>query len=299
MANKELENLRALARKRRAAVTNKEWRIAKNTGVDVRGTDDDPRRPPKVVDRYNIKQLNSYIGELNAFMSRSNGFVASSNGTAIPKGMWNMYKRLETQYNKIGNMHFQEVADLFIPTAGMTIAQREATIRPDSVSAQGAIVNSPYAKIDRKPVNVTSVESLTKLIKMLQRKVKSDYLPKEIKKQRGQMGDMLKIIGASDLTAKAEGLSDHQFNVLWNYTPFATNVSAIYWFMQQGAKSYSAGVVEDYSNDLREILNWASNLVEPQSETASPSTATTRKRPTTITTSNTSRANPFRNKPIT
>jgi len=272
MANDDLKKLRDAVRKRRNAVTAKENRIKRRTGVDIRGTNADPRRPLEVVNKYNRRQLQAYYNELDAFMDRGNGFVAGANNVPIPKIEWLKYKRLEQQYNSIGAMQFDKVAEIFIPTAGMTIAQRDATIVPDTLSAQGAIVNRPYSLIDRAPENVRDAEALKKLTAEMKKKVSQHFLPAQIKSAREQLGQMLTVIGNADLTKKANSLSDAQFNVLWNYTNFATNVSGIYFIMQKqaadsGDRWYSS-VVEDYSNDIRELFDWAGQIDTTQKSPA-------------------------------
>ena len=54
----EIERLRDLVRKRRGAVTSKISRIRRNTGVDIAGKPEDPRRETDVIKRYNKRQLN-------------------------------------------------------------------------------------------------------------------------------------------------------------------------------------------------------------------------------------------------
>lgn len=281
--NDELKRLRAMVRKRRNDVTAKENRIKRRTGVDIRNTQQDPRRPVNVVEKYNKRQLLSYFQELDSFMSRGNGFVAGAGNSAIPKQLWMEYKRLESRYNSIGAMQFKEISNIFIPTAGMTIAQRDATIIPDKLSAQGAIVNRPYSVLDRRPNNVKDAQALQKLVKDMRRKVSEKFLPEKIKEGRKQLNDMLTTIGNNELKAKANSLTDAQFNVLWNYTNFATNVSGIYFQMQNKAagstdKWYSS-VVEDWSSDIRELFDWAGTLSTTQESSAGRQARSPRKSP--------------------
>lgn len=264
MARDELRQLRALVRKRRAAVTAKEGRIARTTGVDLRNTAADPRRPPKVVDRYTRPQLNAYLNELNRFMERGNNFYSGAGNTPIPKTKWQEYKRLEQKYNSIGATHFDKIADIFIPGSGMTIAQRDRLMRPDNVRAQGAIVNRPYSQIERTPANVNGEKALDKLIKSMRAKLDAGFLPAQIKEARKQLSQMLTAIGNPELISRAKNLSDSQFDTLWNYTKFATNISGTYFIMQSknvdSSDRWYSTVVEDYSADISELLGWAASL---------------------------------------
>lgn len=281
-ANDDLKRLRAMVRKRRNDVTAKENRIKRRTGVDIRDTKQDPRRPVNVVEKYNKRQLLSYFQELDAFMSRGNGYVAGANNAAIPKQDWLAYKRLERKYNSIGSMQFEQIANIFIPTSGMTIAQRDATIIPDKLSAQGATVNRPYTVIDRKPTNIKNAEALRKLTKDMEKKVSGSFLPQQIKNGREQLNQMLTTIGNPELQKKANSLTDAQFNVLWNYTNFASNVSGVYFQMQHKAaevndKWYSS-VVEDWSSDIRELFDWAGKIPTSQESSASSKKPNSRKK---------------------
>lgn len=257
----ELERLRELVRKRRSAVTGKIARIRRNTGVDITGRDEDPRRPTDVIKRYNKRQLNRYLGELNAFQSRSVGFVAGAGGVPIPKDRWRQYKRLEAKYNEIGAKHEAAVADIFLPTSGMTLRQRQAMIHPTAV---GEVVNMPYMATDRDPRQVPSVKALDKLIKEMNRRTSADYLPGEIKKSRKQLSDMLKTAGLPEVASRARSLSDAQFDTLWNYTNFATVVSLSYELMKlrsaDAKERWHDSVLEDARNDVGELLDWASEL---------------------------------------
>lgn len=257
----ELDRLRELARKRRSAVTAKIGRIRRNTGVDIAGNADDPRRPAAVVKKYNSRQLNRYIAELNAFQSRDVGYVAGSGGVPIPKSKWATYKRLERQYNAAGKMHEAKVLDTFLPQAGMTLRQRQAMIHP---TAMGEVVNTPYAQIDRSPSQVPGVKALDRLIKDMRRKVTKEYLPSEIKKSRKQLNDMLKTAGNGEFAKRAAKLTNSQFDTLWNYTNFATLVSLSYEMAKLRAadakERWHDSVVEDAASDIGELFDWASNL---------------------------------------
>jgi len=78
----ELNNLRSLIRTRRTQVTARLNRLKARTGVDLRGSNEDPRRDLKVVAKYNKSQLLDYLAEMNAFMSRSVGYI-NRNATGI------------------------------------------------------------------------------------------------------------------------------------------------------------------------------------------------------------------------
>ena len=225
MAN--IDDLRKEVRKRRAAVTAKENRIRRNTGVDIKGSKADPRRDPKVINKYNARQLNSYLKELNNFMLRENGYVPDSSGGLIPKRDWLNYKRGERKYNKIVKQHFEKIADIKDPYRNVTIREAERLFVPESKRAAGEIRHRPFNEIIRDPKNIKSAEALKKLADQIKRKSDPKFLDAAIKAGRKQAGQMLDNAGLSSLKAAVAKLSDKQFDVLWNYWGFAGRLAQI------------------------------------------------------------------------
>lgn len=222
--NKDVEPLRELVRKRRAAVSAKEARIFKNTGVDIRDTKEDPRLPPSVVNRYNRAQLNSYLGRLNAFMARSNGYILDQSGTLISRAEWTSYGFVERRYNAVAKADFNKVKNIIDPISGLSIADREKLLVPDAKRAQGDVIHRPYSEIHRKPQNIKNQQAVLKLKADLLKKLSAGYLPKQIKSQRAQAKAMSLNAG---IKIDFNSLSDNQFNALWNYTGFATRLGQI------------------------------------------------------------------------
>src|SRR5690606_37562875 len=112
-----------------------------------------------------------------------------------------------------------------LPTAGMTLRERNSMIHPTAV---GEVVNRPYSQVDRVPSQIPSVKAMDKILKDMERKTTKKYLPGEIKKSRKQLRDMLKTAGNGNLVSRVNKLTDGQFDTLWNYTNFATVVSLSY-----------------------------------------------------------------------
>lgn len=240
-----LDDLRAIVRKKRAAVTAKENRIKRNTGVDLKGTKDDPRRPPSIIKKYNETQLKSYLKNLDNFLRRDNGYVADASGGLIPKREWLKYKRAERKYNKVVIQHYQEIADIKDPYRNVTIREAEALYVPNAKRAQGEIRHRPYNEINRDPRNIKSRDALAKLQAQIDGKLDKGYLPKAIAAGRDQANKMLDNAGLSKLKTALGKLSDKQFNVLWNYWGFATRLSQI------GASDPRiSGNIEDKSDRL-------------------------------------------------
>ena len=262
------DRLIADVRKRRSAVTSKIYRIKRSTGVNIAGERDDPRRVTRDPLKMNTAQLRKYYRQLDSFMSRDVAFIPGANGTLISKSRWREYVEYQSKYNKIGEQHLKGISAIEITGEGMTVGQREATFNPDSLRAQGDVVNRPYSRMSRTPENINGGEALERLIVDLKRKTSKAFLPAEIAKSREQMNDMLDIIGNQSLTSKMNGLSDKQFDVLWNYTNFATNLSLMYQILKiKSSKAilspkdrWYESVAEDAVEDIDELTTWAHTL---------------------------------------
>lgn len=223
----DLDRLRERVRKRRADVTAKERRILINTGVDIKGTKEDPRRPPSVIKRYNSTQLRKYLNQLDAFMSRSNGYVPDSSGGLIKKSDWLRYKREERKLNKVVIEHFNSIANIKDPYRNVTIMEAEGLYVPNSKRAQGEIRHRPYNIINRNSKNIKDSEALAKLEKQVKGKLDKSYLPKAIQAGKNQAKQMLDNAGLSDLKDLIDSMHNGQFDVLWNYWGFATRLAQI------------------------------------------------------------------------
>lgn len=222
-----IDNLRNDVRKRRAAVTNKERRIFNNTGIDLKGTKEDPRRPPSVIKKYNVTQLNSYLADLDNFMRRDNGYVPDSSGGFIRKRDWLNYKRAERKFNKIVKSEFDKIGDIRDPFRNVTIREAEGLFVPESKRAQGEIRHRPLNEINRNSKNIKSAEALKKLYDQVNGRTSKDYVKNALDAGRKQAGQMMDNAGISSLKDAVTQLSNQQFNVLWNYWGFAGRLAQI------------------------------------------------------------------------
>lgn len=262
--NSNLERLRAEVLARHTAANRKVSRLRREKGVEVEGTSHDIRRDISKVKRYNTAQLNSYLKQLNSFTDRSTQFVAGKQGAPIPIQKWRAYEKVERKYNELVRSHDSQFGDTFVPTSGMTIAQRAAMMTPDKVVAHGTATAKPYSVLSRKPNRIKDAEALEKLRKDVEKKLSPDYLDKRIKQSRREMRDMLKVIGAPDLQAQADKLTDYQFNILWNYGGFAEAISASYAIVtsknEKGEARWHASMFEDRGRDAKQLLDWGGSI---------------------------------------
>lgn len=259
----ELKRLRAEVVRRQRAANNKVSRL-RAKGVRVAGTEFDVRRPLSNVANYNRRQLNAYINKLNDFTARENAFVPGDSGQPIRRSTWQRYTAAEKTYNDIGNAHGQRIGNIPIKGAGMTINERDATLLPNRRAAAGLAVNRPYEPVSRIPQRIANEKSAQILARDMERRTTQKYLPAKLKQGRYQLYEMLTAMGDADLIAEAKKLSDNQFDILWNYTSFATDTSQRYANRQLQARGVNeraqASIDENSITEIRESIQWAGTL---------------------------------------
>lgn len=262
--NPELDALRerVLQEQRRAAA--KISRNKRQKGVDLLGTSQDPRVNAAKIAKYTAKQLLAHQERLRQFNSRTTQFVPGVGGTPIPRHKWNQYKRLEAEHNRIGDERMRERGHLKAPGSGMTIEERENSVR-SKIHAEGSVLNRPYGYIDRTSVQINGLDKLDKLMADIRKKNRREFIPENIKAQREQLRDMLITIGNPEFIKHADDLTDHQFDVLFNDTNFANSVSLRYYILKRQAEGKVNPSDETQSegaeSDIKSFFEWASKEV--------------------------------------
>lgn len=261
MADRELEELRQLARARHRAVTRKISRLKQDAGVPVSGTKSDPRRDLSRVKRYTKSQLRAYVGQLNDFSSRSVQFVPSASKKPMQADLWKKYKNLERRYNQRVNAQFAKVQDVFLPAVGQTIGERMAMITPAHRQLTNPAVNAPYRPSEMQSRNVASERALKRLIAQKQNQLKASYRKKLVDDARSQFAKMADVINRRDLANDVSKLSDAQFEVLWNYTPFASaigiNYEVIQAMLSNKEKPYHSDSLRNAVASQKSLIDWA------------------------------------------
>lgn len=258
--NADLDALRLEVLKKHAAATKKISRLRRVNGVDIGRTEYDPRRNTLNLQRYTRKQLEAYNAQLTQFNSRAVGFVQGKGGVPIPSAQWREYKALERRYNAAGAKHNASVGNIKVPGSGQTIEQRAATLHPTA----NVDIGKMYVTINRTSTNIKSPAALTKLIKQMQKKTAADYVPKEVKKTRKAMSNLLKTVGLSDLQDKVNNLTDAQFNVLYQHTNFSTSIVNSYEYRKllgtEAEQRWHSSLADTYRSNAEELIDWAGKL---------------------------------------
>lgn len=261
----DLAKLRSEVRASHRRATNKASRL-RSKGVEVRGTDFDPRRNPANIKKYNAVQLRAYQRELTQFTNRRTSFEAGVGGTPLPGNLVNKYRTAEKKFNTIAGKEYSKVADIPLPGRGMTVRQADMVDRPTRMQrAGGEAVSRPFDPVNRNISNVANAGALEKLTRQMENRTRPVYKSRKIREQREELLEMLTAIGNQDLIEQASNLTDDQFNVFWNFNVERVNeISRDYEFM----KLRAAGTAEEFqerihdsaSDRISETLQWASQL---------------------------------------
>lgn len=221
--NPEREALLAEVMKRQRAAGKKVSRLKAN-GVKVSKVD--PRKPAAHVRKLNTRQLRAHLGRLNTFTSRNTQFTAK--GERLSPTALARYRSAETRINNAKKAILDKIGHIKAPGAGgLTIKERLAVVTPDRPRAGNPAAN-PFTFVKRKGTSFTSPEAMAKLTKDLEGKLKSDFLAKDLLADRGSAKDMLATLREPKMQEKLDKLSDFHFNILWNFTSFATDISYPY-----------------------------------------------------------------------
>jgi len=191
--------------------------------------------------------------------------VAGADNTIIRGSLWKQYQQLEKQFNTISSRHEKRFEDQYIPTAGMTVAERMAQ-RPKGFLRAGVEASTrPYRQESRNPAHIRGEEGLKALIKQKRRQLTKGYEKDAIKRDRETFEKMARINGDESLIKDMRKLNDYQFYYAWQYTNLPEAMASRYDIAKITGESNNRGyeaVVEGYSEDAREILNHASTVNE-------------------------------------
>ncbi|QXG07810.1 hypothetical protein [Curtobacterium phage Reje] len=214
--------------RRRLQSVNRKVRRIENSGVEISGTEFDPRRRDAPLNRYNRVQLNNYRKRLDSFMDRSNQFVGDSSRRPIPRKEWQAYKGPERAANRNADKLARKYGDIKLPD-GNTVLGRDAMARNVNFPmTANAASNSPLHKLERVPRNIASRKALKRLTQQQQAKVNPFYQDKLVSAGRRDARKMLKELGDTETQKKLNKLTDKQFHVLWAYTEFPDLLSRRY-----------------------------------------------------------------------
>lgn len=221
-----IEELRALARKRHRAATQKASRL-RAKGVEVKGTKLDPRRNAADISKMRSRDLQSYISRLNSFNSRSTAYVQGATKTPLTGNKWQKYKALEKAVNQMNATPYDRIKDLFVSSLGMTVDQFQG-MKPSHPITGNPASRAPHLPINKSSKGIPGDKQLDALIRDMESKLSDSYTSKIEKRDRKIAREMLRVIGDKQLQKDLRNMSSEEFNLLWSYTNFAEIASFDY-----------------------------------------------------------------------
>jgi hypothetical protein len=206
-------------------------------GIEISDTRFDPRVSVDQIKTMNKKQLTTQLKKLKSFSDRSTAFVPADSGAPIPKSLWDKLEATRLRYNTKVVKVKDKIGPIFLPRNGMTIAERQASIKPkDSVTSHGA-VTTPHAEEEaRDSTDFASAAAVQKMIDRLNKKMSRKFDKERVERDRDSARQMLEVMGSDDLNEQLDALSDRDFDLLWSYGGFAEDLSDDYeWFKLRAA----------------------------------------------------------------
>lgn len=259
-----IKDTRAEAQRKLTAVQRKVARLRRVKGVEVAGTSHDPRIERARIAKMSTRELNKFIAKANEFTSRKTQFVAGANGVPLDA---ERVRRLEAREKAIRNKTqkvMQSIGEFTAPFTGMTIEQRDAQMRP-SVRAGGEAFTRTFEPVKTRIQDVRSNEALDALEKWRDKQLRPTYARERVNSARDELNKMLTRTGQDFFKARFNALSDEQFFTMWEYGPYAGEVSQIYEIMSATGdggelSDVDRQIFEDLSYEINEALTWAESI---------------------------------------
>lgn len=228
MARKDdgLSELRSQVLKRQRAATRKVNRLTKK-GVEIAGTKADVRRDSEKIKRYNRTQLNAHLNRLNTFTDRKTQYVPDTYGRPVRAEVFKAYKATEIQLKKIKDSEYSRFKDTKIPGKKDTVDDRMKRVTAKFRHA-GSATNSPFVQIERDSKNFRSEAKMRQLTAANKKKLKTNFIKKDLKTDREVVEKQLTTLGRQDLIARVKKLNNDAFNALFNFWGFIEKISLPY-----------------------------------------------------------------------
>lgn len=257
-----IKDTRSEAQKRLTAVQRKIARLRREKGVEINGSRHDVRISRERISKMNSRELNTFIKRANEFTSRSTQFEAGAHGAPLPAKIVRSLERKETILRGKNDAIVQDIGDLQAPFTGMSLKEREQ-MRP-TVRAGGEPFARTFEPVKTRIQDVRSEEALRKLDEYRSKQLSPTYARERVNSARDELDKMLTKTGHDFFKARVKNLTDEQFFTMWEYGPFAGDVSTVYEVMkameeQNELSETDRQIFEDLSYDINEAITWAEN----------------------------------------
>lgn len=282
MASNELNALRSQALHLTKRSTHKISRLKSKQDVIVARSEYDPRRNPKLVRRYNTRQLEAYIRRQEQFLDRATQFVPDAKRRPIPAAEFKQLQVAQTERWKYAQAQLDKKRDTPTASGTETIGQRRDKIRSDRRLAGNPSVTDPYDPKRNKSTDIADRKAVKALVKQAKEQTGPGWDNKELKRQIGEFTQMVNRIGDADLAGMVKKLSAAQFRSLWNDEGFAAAVSTQYEIVRttlisEEDKPWHVQVISDAFADARRMVEWAAGLDPDTGAAKQPPAAKRRK----------------------
>ena len=262
----EKRSLRAAALAGHRAVTRKVSRLKAANGVEVSGSDYDPRKSPDFIRNATPSQLKTLVRQQDKFISRETQFVPDAELKPIPQKVFDQVKKAEAKKNEFVQKFYEPFKDIYIAPAGQTVDQRMAMITPIHEHMGTRTTDSPYKKSDRKSTTLHGEKGAKRLAQHLKDLSTMKHEKESLRNHRIGVMKMLDIVGDIEMQVKVAKLTNKQWAALWKYTKFASMIKSPYSHYNAsitGDKSLSNS--ESVQTDLAvagEYVDWAGSKDE-------------------------------------
>lgn len=259
-----IKDTRAEAARKLTAVQRKVARLRREKGVEIAGTSHDVRISRADIGKMNSRQLHSFMRKAESFTSRSTQFVAGANGVPLDAKRVREFQRKENMLNERHSKIMKSIGDLEAPFTGMTLEQRDKQMRP-TVRAGGEAFTRTFEPVKTRIQDVRSMEAIEALDKWREKQLRPTYARERVNSARDELDKMLTRTGQDFFKARFSALSDEQFFTLWEYGPYAGDISAIYEIMKAQSEQSELSdadrqMYEDLSYEINDALTWAESI---------------------------------------
>jgi hypothetical protein len=237
-SNESLNARRARVAKLQQNAARKIARNAREKNLDLAGGQYDPRTN-KDIGKMRSRDLDALERRLTRFNSRATQFERSTTGDPLPIAKWREYKKSEQDLRNMFAKNMEPVKNKKLPLgedskgriilSDETIEQRQNKMRTKHPTA----ANMAYLPPERKPFNVKDLDSLTKLTKANKKRMTQKWAAGEHKRAEKELKQMVEVFEDEELNQLIKGMSKGQFDILWNFTRFADNMSITYHHYQK------------------------------------------------------------------
>ena len=258
-----IRDKRAEAARKLTAVQRKVSRLRREKGVEITGSAYDARIPREKIGRMNSRQLDAFIRKANAFTSRSTQFVAGAHGVPLNRNLVRQLERKEATLRAKNESVMSGIGDMQAPYTGMTLREREQ-MRP-TVKTGGEAFARTFEPVKTRIQDVRSEEAIKALDRYRDKQLSPTYARERVNSSRDELNKMLDKTGQHFFKARFNALTDEQFFTLWEYGPWAGEVSLVYEIMKETEDGTDLSdtdrmMYEDLSIEINDALTWAESI---------------------------------------